>query len=65
MSFQTFRYLLLALPRGAREEQALECNLDIRMVLFDPIEDFCRFFEGEDDKQMLGLRVGTSAHGEG
>lgn len=60
-----FRYLLFALPRRAGEAQTLERDLDIRMVLPDPVENLGWFFEGHDNEQMLGLGVGTAAHGEG
>ena len=59
----TFGEFLLALPRRVGEEQALECDLDVGMVLPDPVEDGGRFFEGHDDEQMLGLLA--TAHGEG
>ena len=60
---QTFGYRFLSNPRRVREEKALECDLDVRMVLPDPVEDSCGLFEWHDDEQMLGL--GTPAHGEG
>ena len=60
---RTFGEFILALPRRVGEEQALECDLDVRMVLSDPVEDGGRFFEGQDDEQML--RLLAAAHGEG
>ena len=59
---QTFRYLLLTLPRRAGNGKAPECDFDVWMVLPDPFEDGGGFLKGRDDEQMLGL--GTAAHGE-
>lgn len=61
---QTYRYIWLHLPR-ALIKLFLVCDLDIGMVLPDPVEDIGRFSKGQDDEQMLGLGVRTAAHGEG
>ena len=61
---ETYRYIWLIVPH-ALIYLVLVCDLDIGMVLPDPVEDFGRFFKGQDDEQMLGLGVRTAAHGEG
>ena len=62
MSCQTFGDFLLAIPRGTCEGEMLVCNLDVGMILPDPVENGSRWFERQDDEQMLGLR--TAAHCE-
>lgn len=61
---QTGRYFLHALPRGAGEEQALEGDVNVGMILLDPVENLGGFFEGQYDEQMLRFGVGTATHGE-
>lgn len=43
---QTFGDLFVALPWGVGKEQTPECDLDVWMVLLDPVEDGGGFFEG-------------------
>ena len=62
---QTWGKFFLIFPRRARIEEVLESDLNIGMILPDPVENLSRFIEGHDDEQMLGLRFGTAAHGEG
>ena len=61
---QTFRYILLCIPRGIGEEQGLECDVNIRMVLLDSVENVGRFFEGQDDEHMLCFGIRAAAHNE-
>lgn len=61
---QTFRYILLCVPRGIREKQVLECDVNIRMILLDSVENLGGFFEGQDDEQLLCFGVKAAAHCE-
>ena len=39
-------------------------DLDVRVVLPDPVENRLRLWEGQCAEQMLGLLVGSTSHGE-
>lgn len=62
---ETCRYTPALPQRARRKALVYESDLDVGMILPDPLEDFGRFLEGQNDEQMLGLGVGAATHGEG
>ena len=59
----TFGYILYTLPRRIREDQSLECNLDVGMVLPNPHQDLCRLLEGQNGQEVFWSGAGVAHDG--